>query len=340
MTDIYIKSFNRAFYLDRCLQSVFRFVEGDFQVTVLDDGTPEKYLEIIQKKYPSVNIIRSENYQKKQLAIAENLETGKEIDGFRIPTELWINAAKNASEFFIMTEDDVWFTEKTNLNGLVNEMKTQDISLIKLGWLGNFNDDKNIDISAISEKVNRTIPKGLFLGSQKVMEAFFYNKYKFFTLLYKLGKVDNSTRRKYWSLNSILMGLYKKEYWLEVWKNMHGKVDEKRQLINAAVYFRNQKNNKNFVSRLKNEVMKTTFQSSATNSYHKYGDAFDVNLFNHQINEAWGRGDFDAMQNFPKDFSLTYFEEFLDEKIDRREFRNWVQKFRNQYKNLGCDVEN
>lgn len=86
--------------------------------------------------------------------------------------------------------------------------------------------------------------------------------------------------------------------------------------------------------------MKTTFQSSATNSYHKYGDAFDVNLFNHQINEAWGRGDFDAMQNFPKDFSLTYFEEFLDEKIDRREFRNWVQKFRNQYKNLGCDVEN
>ena len=90
---------------------------------------------------------------------------------------------------------------------------------------------------------------------------------------------------------------------------------------------------------LEKEALKTTFQSSATNSYHKYGDDFDVNYFNHLINQAWLNGSFDEMQNFPRDFSLEYFEKFLNEKIDKTAFRNWVLKFKNQYKNLGCEVE-
>lgn len=338
MTDIFIKSFNRPFYLDRCLSSVYQFVGGNFKVKILDDGTPEKYLKKISEKYPETEIITSENYRKKNLAIEENLRSGKEINGFEIPTNLWIEAAKNASPYFIMTEDDVWFTRKINIDELVSECEKLDIYLLKLGWLGNFKDDKNIETSEISDTINATIPKGLFVGNQKLMEAFFYNKFKFFTILYKLGKADNETRRKYWTLNSILMGLYRKEYWLEIWKDMHGKVDEKRQLINASVFYKNHGNNKNFVSRLKNEAMKTTFQSSATNSYHQYGNHFDVNLFNHQINEAWFEGKFDAMENFPDDFPEDYFSQFLDERIDRDEMKKWIMNFKKHYEAIGCNV--
>ena len=85
--------------------------------------------------------------------------------------------------------------------------------------------------------------------------------------------------------------------------------------------------------------MKTTFQSSATNSYHSYGFDFDVNLFNHLINEAWLAGDFDALENFPKDFSTEYFETFIKEKINIQEFRKWTECFKNQYRNLGCEIE-
>ena len=85
--------------------------------------------------------------------------------------------------------------------------------------------------------------------------------------------------------------------------------------------------------------MKTTFQSSATNSYHLYGFDFDVNLFNHLINEAWLVGDFDSLENFPKDFSTEYFESFIKEKINIQEFRKWVECFKNQYRNLGCEIE-
>ena len=42
--DIFIKSFNRPFYLDRCLQSIENFVEGNYEVKILDDGILETSL--------------------------------------------------------------------------------------------------------------------------------------------------------------------------------------------------------------------------------------------------------------------------------------------------------
>ena len=120
---------------------------------------------------------------------------------------------------------------------------------------------------------------------------------------------------------------------------MDGKVDEKRQLINASLFYKKNKNNPNFISKLKLEAMKTTFQSSATNSYHEYGFDFDVNRFNHLINEAWLKDEFDAMENFPKDFSIEYFKRFISEKINFTEFQKWADQFRKQYENMGCKTE-
>lgn len=337
-TDIFIKSFNRPFYLDRCLASVEKFVRGNFKVTLLDDGTPEKYLRNISEKYPWVRIIKSKSYNQKIEAVKKNLETGENINGFEIPTDLWIESAKKATDYFIMTEDDCWFTAEINVDELSEFCKKHKTGLLKLGWLGNSSDDKNLNIREIDKNLISVQPKNLILKGEKFMEAFFLNKYKLFTILYKLGRVDNFTQNKYWALNSILMGFFDKNYWLAIWQNMHGKVDEKRQLINASVYYKNHQNNPNFIARLRNEAMKTTFQSSATGSYHEYDCNFDVNLFNHILNEAWLSGEFDALENYPKDFSITFIEKFIEGKMDVTEYRKWVEKFKNQYKNLGCDV--
>lgn len=339
MVTVFIKSFNRAFYLDRSLQSIKNFVEGDFMVIVLDDGTPEKYLQKIQGKYPEIEIRKSNNYKNKVFAIEENLKSGKEIDGFSIPTDLWIEAVKNASEYFIMTEDDVWFTQKINVDELQKACMNHKISLLKLGWLGNNKDDENLEISPIAQNLCRTKPRDLWLFPEPFNDWFFYNRFKFFTVLYKLGIADHATKRKYWALNSILMGFWHKTYWLEVWKGAQGRVDEKQQLRNAAAFYRKNLSNPNFVARVETEVMKTTFQSSATNSYHPYGEEFDVNYFNHLMNEAWCSGLFDAMHNFPNDFPMDYFEQFFDDNINKKAFRNWVEKFKNQYRNLGCTVD-
>ena len=335
MIDIFIKSFNRPFYLDRCLKSIENFVLGNYRITILDDGTPQKYLDKIKLIYPQIEILKSSNYTEKSSAII----SGKDINGFQIPTDLWINAVKNASEYFIITEEDVWFTETINVNDLVQKSKKHNISLLKLGWLGNQKDDQWVNIKSIDKEIYSIYPKKLFLSSPIIMDWFFYNKFKFFTTFYRLGIFDNYTKLKYWSLNSILMGFWRKDYWLSIWKDSQGIVDEKQQLRNAANYYKKHRQNSNVIARVKIEKRKTTFQSSATNSYHKYGIDFDVNYFNHLMNEAWLNGHFDAMQNFPKDFSIEYFKEFLDEKINITNFHHWVEKFKNQYKNLGCNVE-
>ena len=339
MTDIFIKSFNRPFYLDRCIASIEKYVSGDFRIKVLDDGTPEQYLDKIRKKHPNVEILLSDNYERKIKAIKENLLTGKSVNGFEIPTRFWYDNVKKASNYVIVTEDDVWFTQPINVDELSQEAKNLNINLIKLGWLGNQSNRKDLIIESISENLESAKPKNLLFFPKMLMEAFFYNQYKFYTILYKIGKVDNFTQAKYWALNSILMGFYNKEYWLEIWKNMDGKVDEKRQLINASLFYKKNKHNPNFISKLKLEAMKTTFQSSATNSYHEYGFDFDVNRFNHLINEAWLKDEFDAMENFPKDFSIEYFKRFISEKINFTEFQKWADQFRKQYENMGCKTE-
>lgn len=337
--DIFIKSFNRPFYLDRCISSINKYVSGDFRIKVLDDGTPEQYLDKIRKKHPNVEILLSDNYERKIKAIKENLLTGKSVNGFEIPTRFWYDNVKKASNYVIVTEDDVWFTQPINVDELSQEAKNLNINLIKLGWLGNQSNRKDLIIDSISDNLESAQPKPLPYFPKKLMEAFFYNQYKFFTILYKLGQVDNLTQRKYWALNSILMGFFNKEYWLKIWEGMNGKVDEKRQLINAALFYKKNKNNPNFISKLKLEAMKTTFQSSATNSYHEYGFNFDVNRFNHLINEAWLKDEFDAMENFPKDFSLEYFKRFISDTINFSEFEKWADQFRKQYENMGCKTE-
>lgn len=339
MTSILIKSFNRPYYLDRCLSSIYQFVEGDYKITVLDDGTPKKYLDKIRFKFPEVEIKLSDQYDEKVKAIQENINSGKEIDGFKIPTQLWIDAVKNASDYVFVTEDDVWFIAPIHINELVDEMETHQIDLLKLSWLGNTKPKSFDTAKDISQNLAAENLEGIFTSNPFIMDLFIYNKYKFFTILYRLGLVDNETKRKYWALNSILMGLWRRDYWLYVWKDVKGRVDEKSQLKNAAVWLHKNKYNPNVIAQLKQKSLRTTFQSSATSSYHKYGYDFDVNYCNHLLNQAWLNGSFDAMQNFPNDFSVEYLDGFLDEKINTQEFHKWMEKFKYQYRESGFDID-
>lgn len=341
MTTIIIKSFNRPYYLERCLQSIYSCVKGNFELKILDDGTPTKYLGIIKSKFPEAKIITSAQYPDKIQAIEDHITMGKKIDGFAIPTDLWYNEVKSSADYVLVTEDDVWFTKKINLDAIVKEMQHYQIPLVKLGWLGMRNDEAYCKNQKLTDHLDDFTPKGLFTSNKLVMDWFMFNKYKFFTVLYKLGIVDNTTKEKYWSINSILMGLYDKKYWLAIWKDAAGRVDEKQQLRNAAAWYN--RNKKALFAKASVEVMKTTFQSSATGSYHEYDSRLDVNRFNYIINEAWFQGQFDVMENYPKDFSEPYIRSFLDQvnhpDSQYSEWMAWAEKFKNQYRNIGAEVK-
>lgn len=339
--DIIIKSFNRPHYLDRCLGSIYQFVTGNYNISLLDDGTPEHYVEKIKAKYPEARFVFSKQAQEKRKAITQNLKDGTPINGFSIPTELWYKEVANSSDYVLVIEDDVWVTENVDLDDLTSKMNKNNIPLLKLGWLGNYEDEIYCDVKPLTNGITSVNPKKLFTANKFIMDLFMYNKLKVFTILYKLGLVDNNTKLKYWTLNSILMGLYQKDYWLAIWQDAKGKVDEKQQLRNAAAWYH--KNKKANFGRINNEALKTTFQSSATGSYHEYGNQFDANRMNYILNEAWYKDDFDSMDNFPKDFSESYIRYYLDHEnhpdSQYEDWFSWAEKFRTQYRNLGAKVD-
>ena len=73
--DILIKSFNRPYYLDRCLQSIAKYAQNpDYSIIVLDDGTPQKYLDKIQEKHSEIKILKSEFYTEKSQLLQKQLQ--------------------------------------------------------------------------------------------------------------------------------------------------------------------------------------------------------------------------------------------------------------------------
>lgn len=340
MIDIFVKSFNRPYYLDRCLQSIEKYVRGHYKIVVLDDGTPEKYLEKIKSKFPQIEIRTSEQYHFKVKSIQENLESGKQIDGFKIPTKLWKEAVKDGSEYMIMTEDDVWFTEKVHVDDLVNLMKNEGMIFLKLGWISRRKIKS--EIIPLKNSVLVIKPK-IFIAPRWFMRDFFFrNKWKVFSLMYKLGIVDNNTKLEYWCMNGLLMGMFRKDYWLAIWDTLESNVDEKEQLVNAVEWYRKNKQ-PNLYGKLDYEMMNTTYITSATNSYHKYGDDFDVNRFNFIMNEEWFYDRLDSMNNFPKDISEELFYTFLNEKKHIKampdSWKNWAEKFKEQYRKQSVKVD-
>ena len=130
--DILIKSFNRPYYLDRCLQSIyFNCTESDFKIIILDDGTPQKYLDKLQIKFPDISIQKSEFYDLK----SEKCDLGLKPVTMEIPISLWITSVQKASEYFVLLEDDFWFTSKINLNKINEQAMIHNLAMLKLFWL-------------------------------------------------------------------------------------------------------------------------------------------------------------------------------------------------------------
>ncbi len=340
MTTIIIKSFNRPHYLDRCLYSIYQNVKGQFEVKIVDDGTPSKYLEKLIEKYPHIEIHKSQNYDRKEVAIQENLRSNKLIDGFQIPIKDWKKVVAHAEDYILMTEDDVWFTEEIDIDSLVETMVKYKTSLLKLGWIST----KPITSRIISEENKiQFLKPNIFTGPRFVMDCFFKNRFKFFSFLYRLGIVNNNSKSEYWLLNALLMGIYEKKYWLHIWSTLDKKVDEMEQLINATTWFNKFKSNDHLYGKLDRLVMNTTFQSSATTSYHDhYQINLDINKFNYCLNEEWFNNRLDVISDLPKDINPTKIKAILDhynlENCSSELWEEWTNKFKEQYIKQGVNV--
>lgn len=333
--DILIKSFNRPYYLDRCLFSIQKHAKNAFRrIVVLDDGTPQKYLDKIQEKYPHVEIDKSDLYDKKSSNLTESYNG-------EIPINFWVELAKKSSDYFLLLEDDFWFTEDLDLEALEKVITKDDLVFLKLFWLGNSKlTSKNVIESRAFYNIIR--PKLYTWNPFLYKKIFKTYGFRFNDLMKFLGFYSIKKNLAYYHIYSVAGCVFKKDYFISLWNNNIGKVDEGLQIQNALEYLKS--NDKSKIAHSKKEYFQTGFSSAATIT-HKYYEGVSLDMFevNKYLNEAWFNNIFDVTSSLPKDILETEITQILNNADVTgnltSEWKKWKEKFKNQYKRLGCKTE-
>ena len=213
--DILIKSFNRPYYLDRCIQSIHLNVRNnDFIIFVLDDGTPQKYLDKILNKFPKVKILKSDLHPEKSNAIAKDEASVNS----KIPIDLWLKAAENASNYFLLLEDDFWFTQPLNLKKIRLSLEYDNIKMLKLCWLGNAKllPKKSIDVN---DQYSIFTPDLYTTNPVLFNLVFRFNRFKIRQILTFLKIYSLERFLNYYTIYATSGAIFKKKYFLKLWKN-------------------------------------------------------------------------------------------------------------------------
>lgn len=333
MIEVLIKSFNRAYYLDRCIGSLQRYLTGDFSVTILDDGTPKRYLDRIQSLYPDVAIKYSRSYFQKSSGIVEFNERGTPYLLRSIPVELWIRAAREATPVFLLLEDDCWLTEDTHLDEILDVMQRSAMATLTMSWGGcpRLVMGKKLSLSPNLEEIMPSIGP--------MIPLLLENRFKIRSILDRLGLFQHRMYQPVYAMYAITNAFFEKNYWLFLWESARDVVDEPEQL-RKAVRWRKRHPSVRY-GKTKIQHAATSFLTSATNNYPDVN--IDILQVNYHFNEAWLDGRLKSSSNLPRDFELSELVGLLDQVGDPHcpsaEFSRWTERFKAQYRAVGFDVD-
>ena len=234
--DIIIKSFNRPYYLDRCLLSINHHMSGVDAITVLDDGTPLKFLDEIKRRHPRIEVRLSVNHARKAREIEAWPDRPECRDAKKsvVPWELWTEAVWRASEYFVLLEDDEWCVEGIDLRGLERVVRVNHIDIVRLTQTQSpvFNPGKNNSIGA-----GVAVLHPWYLANRttaRLYWCFLRNKYKLASALRRLGVSTQQWKLNAWALYAVCGAIFRKAYWLHTCRDMKADINEKQQLQNAA----------------------------------------------------------------------------------------------------------
>jgi hypothetical protein len=303
---------------------------------ILDDGTPQVYLDRMAEKYPGVIIKKSEFYEQK----AQFTTQGKSPEKYSIPIDLWVDSAKNASENFILIEDDTWFIDDINLDEVNNEVLQNNVVLTKLYWIGN---------PIINQNKKETPLKNIILLKPKLFTvvpalyfAIFYkfDRFKIRKAL-RLFKINTDERQlAYRTIYAVAGMIFNKDYFAKLWDNHQNSVDEGLQVYNAVRVLNRQKGKIQF-ARYHHEILRTGFMSAATNQHKEDYGNIDMFAFNKILNEAWLHNELDVLGSLPNDINQQEIIRILDseKRVLSKEWVRWVDNFKGYYTQIGCKID-
>lgn len=332
--DIFIKSFNRPYYLERCIRSIYKNVNGDFKIKILDDGTAPEYINKILLLFPNIQINYSPYYEQKWHDLKAHNKGEKEYKSFVIPSHFWFENISKSTDIFLLLEDDIWLTAPIDLNDVAQIMTEKKFCLLRLFWQGNKQLIKG-EIKSVGLGFQELIPSLPWIN-----EILLHNRFKLTSILYRLGiiKKEINFQLPFYTLYTVAGSFFNIDYWLYLWKDTAEKVNEPMQLKKAIQWF---KHNEGKYAKTITETVQTSYISSATGYLNNI--QFDMARFNYILNEAWFADKLDVMQNYPKDYSVEYLKLFLDNSnhpdCSFLEWEKWIHQFKSNYEALGCKTE-
>lgn len=329
---IFIKSFNRPFYLDRCLHSIGKFVRGEKKIIVLDDGTDSRYLDKITSKYPEVTILRSEFADEKAEKIRNHHQNNVPVEGLKLPSRFWRESIfANAGKYFLLLEDDMWFTQSFDLAQAQEVINRENIALLKLTHFGNPRLISGQRIQ-LNENLTEIVPDLPVADPGLFKNLMIKNPLKIFSVLIKLGLVDRLIKIRYYTIYNVAGCIFSRDYYHFLWEDVPEKVNEDLQLVKAVQYLRDHKPRYAATS---DDVLLTSFSSSATNMFADID--FDVFRFSHLLNENWLSGKFDSTADLSGDIPEKEIFELIsrDGRLKVEEWQKWKEVFKKQYLDVG-----
>jgi hypothetical protein len=334
--DVFIKSFNRPYYLERCLRSLQSNLQGDFNITVLDDGTPLKYLEKIKAQLPSIKILRSNFAALKEEAISKHLKEEENFSLKKIPSQFWLENISKGSDIFLLMEEDAWMTGKLTLQETLEQIRKNNIVSLKLFWCENDHIVKGKKTS-LSDDLEVITPS--VLSNSTLANLLLNRKLRIRSAISRSANLTKELILPYYALYTVSSAFFDKKFWTSLWKDSSDVVNEDQQLLKALKWYRSHPESRYAKSKI--EKISTSYLTASYNTFQKID--FDFIRFNHVLNEAWISGDLDASQNLPGDFEVRYLEKFIGDTktkdLNADNWRRWITTFQTQFREQGCKID-
>lgn len=341
--DIIIKAFNRPYYLDKCLQSIVRFVSNykHHTIVVLDDGTPQVYLDKLLEKYPFINIKKSPFYKEKSEYCSSVLQQTNTVFKPTIPTLFWQTEIEKCSTYFLLLEEDMWFTSSVNLDSLLPNTEETNWVQMKLYWLSN-----PLLISAKTEFKSKNYT--LYEPNLPTTSGFWFThvydkkyRFKIHKLFTSLGIYSINKWLRFYSVYTVAGVIFHKNYYSYLWQNATEQVNENAQLKKAIQFYKKASHKQQYAHTNK-EVLRTGFCSASAPSENSINSNFNVFIGNAILNNAWLNGFFKTDSNFDSDLDKDAIYTLLkNENHSLAKPENWqkfTNQFVNQYTQLGCEI--
>ena len=334
---IFVKSFNRPYYLERCIRSIYLNIVGaELKIIVLDDGTQPKYLKKIQTIFPEVRIDKSPFYDSKTAQIRKFIDNDSPIGKLEIPTEFWLSSIrKENADHFILLEDDMWFTDPIDLNSIMKLIHNNNMQLLKFFHFGN----KRLisgELTQLANGINSIKPKLLLENPFLFKQLIIHNRFKILSILGRMGLYDWHEKINYYTIYNVAGAIFSRDYYEYLWKGFSGLVDEDAQLIKAVEYYHKHKDKICYGVYTK-DVLRTSFSSSATNMFQDV--RLNVFTYNHLLNEAWFENRFEVMDGYPGDIAENQISGILQEhnheNASPAEWRKWSKRFSAHFEAVG-----